>query len=107
MRVTSSLHQSLVIDDAIHAYVEWREECAQVWKAYGWWTNAPRADVGRAHAAYRAALDREEAAATAYAGLIKRVGHLMETGPDLAENECVDWTPAMRFIHSNNPDQEE
>ena len=36
----------------------------------------------RAHAAYRAALDREEAAAKVFAGLMKRVGHLVQTGSD-------------------------
>ena len=77
-----SLHQKQIVDDAVIAYVEWREECMEVWNAYGWWASAPPEDVRRAHAAYRAALDREEAAANVYAGLMKRVGHLVETGLD-------------------------
>ena len=77
-----SLHQTQIVDDAVIAYVEWREECIEVWNAYGWWASAPPEDVRPAHAAYRAALDREEAAANVYAELMKRVGHLVETGLD-------------------------
>ena len=74
-----SLHEKQIVDDAVIAYVEWREESTEVWNAYGSWASAPPEDVERAHAAYRAALDREEAAAKVYAGLMKRVGHLLET----------------------------
>jgi hypothetical protein len=77
-----SLHQQQIVDDAVIAYAEWREECMEVWNAYGSWASAAPEDVRRAHAAYRAALDREEAAAKVYAGLMKRVGHLVETGLD-------------------------
>jgi hypothetical protein len=75
-----SLHQKQVVEDAAIAYVEWREECTEVWNAYGSWASAPPEDVQCAHAAYRAALDREEAAAKVYAGLMNRVGHLVEAG---------------------------
>lgn len=75
-----SLHQKQIVDDAVIAYVEWREESTEVWNAYGSWGSAPPEDVRRAHATYRAALDREEAAAKVYAGLMKRVGDLVETG---------------------------
>ena len=74
-----SLQHEQLVDDAVIAYVEWREECMQVWNAYGSWASAPPEDVRRAHVAYRAALDREEAAANVYAGLMKRVGQLVET----------------------------
>jgi hypothetical protein len=77
-----SLHQKQIVDDAVIAYVEWREECMEVWNAYASWASAPPEDVRPAQAAYRAALDREEAAANVYAGLMKRVGHLVETGLD-------------------------
>jgi hypothetical protein len=82
MRVNArkrSLHQKQIIDDAVIAYVEWREECMEVWNAYDSWASAPPEDVRRAHAAYRAALDREETAAKVYAGLMRRVGRLVET----------------------------
>ena len=74
-----SLHQKQVVDHAVIAYVEWREESTEVWNAYGSWASAPPEEVRRAHAAYCAALDREEAAAKVYAGLMRRVGHLVET----------------------------
>jgi hypothetical protein len=89
-----SLHQKQIVDDAVISYVEWREECMDVRNAYGWWASAPLEDVRRAHAAYRAALDREEAAAKVYAGLMKRVGQLVETGLDDA------LAPGVRFGQS-------
>jgi hypothetical protein len=53
------------------AYVEWRLACIAVCAAYRDWTRATRADAVLAHAVYEAALDREDAAATAYARLMK------------------------------------
>ena len=79
---TLSLHARQIVDDAVLASAEWREECTAVWNAYDWWASAPAEDARRAHAAYRAALDREEAAAKVYARLMKRVGDLVETGLD-------------------------
>ena len=76
-----SLHEQIV-DDAVLAYVGWREECTAVWNAYDWWASAPAEDARRAYAAFRAALDREEAAAIIYARLMGRVGDLVETGLD-------------------------
>ena len=56
------------------AYIEWRLACIAVWAAYRDWTQATRADAVPAHAMYEAALDREDAAATAYARLMKHAG---------------------------------
>jgi hypothetical protein len=58
------------VDRAL-AYVEWRLACLAVWGAYRAWANAPKADASLAHAAYGAALDREHAAAGAYARLMR------------------------------------
>jgi hypothetical protein len=74
-----SLWEQQLVDDAVYAYVEWREESAVVWAAYRRWTGAAAEDAGGAHAAYRAALDREEAAARVYASLIERVSALLKT----------------------------
>jgi hypothetical protein len=60
-------------DDAIEAYVGWREECAEVWAAYERWAGAPAVDTACAFSAYRAALDREECASHAYADLLVRI----------------------------------
>jgi hypothetical protein len=84
-----SLRERQIVDDAVLAYVGWREECAAVWNAYDWWASAPAEDARRAHAAYRAALDREEAAANVYARPMGRVGDLVETGLDYPL-ECED-----------------
>jgi hypothetical protein len=54
------------------AYVEWRLACIRVWATYRDWRQATRADGVLAHAVYEAALDREAAAATTYARLMKR-----------------------------------
>ena len=58
------------LDDPAIAYAEWRTACMAVWMAYQHWTNAPKADGALAHAAYAAALDREDAAASAYSRLV-------------------------------------
>ena len=74
---TSSVGLDSAVDDAVLAYVEWREASAAVRDAYGQWESAPRADYAPAHAAYLAAVDQEEAAANDYADLIGRVAVLL------------------------------
>ena len=64
---------SSIIDDAVLAYVEWREACDAVWTIYGLWASGAAHNPRCAHAAYQAALDREEAAARVYAQLISHV----------------------------------
>jgi hypothetical protein len=71
----SSLRKRM-IDEAMDAYVEWREECIRVWDADRLWLSAERADAALAFRAYVAALDREERASEVYADLISRLGHL-------------------------------
>jgi hypothetical protein len=61
-------------DEAIRLYVDWREESAGVWAAFDRWANTHGADAGTAFSAYRAALDREECAARAYADLLSAIG---------------------------------
>jgi hypothetical protein len=60
-------------DILVDLYVDWREECINVQASYDRWRDATRHDQAAAFAAYRAALDREERAAGAYAELIRRV----------------------------------
>jgi hypothetical protein len=69
----NALQRTELVDDAIDAYVDWREECRFVWDAYRRWSSACRADAALAFAAYAAALDREERAAAAYARRLRRV----------------------------------
>jgi hypothetical protein len=68
-----------LVDEAVYAYVEWREECVAVWDAYRRWKSAPRADAPLAFAAYTTALDIEELASIVYASAIGRVGNLVTT----------------------------
>ena len=60
-----------VAADPVIAYAEWRMSCTSVWAAYRQWSNAPKADAELAHAAYTAALDREDAAERVYWRLMK------------------------------------
>ena len=62
-----------IVDDALEAYVSWREECADAREAYRGWSGAGRADRVLAYCAYAAALDREEAAAHVYARAMKQL----------------------------------
>ena len=62
-----------LVDEAIDAYVDWRQESAGVWDAYERWARAPRVDAAGAFSAYRAALDREECASHAYADQLARI----------------------------------
>jgi hypothetical protein len=74
------------VDDAVLAYVQWREECAQVWEAYGRWASAIADDKVPARSAYWAALDREEAAANFYAKLVESAADLLKA--ELARPEA-------------------
>lgn len=74
---TTSARLDSAVDHAVLAYAEWRHASAAVRDAYGQWDSAPPADHACAHAAYLAAVDQEEAAASAYADLIGRVTHLL------------------------------
>jgi hypothetical protein len=83
-----------LVDQAIEAYVEWREQCSAVWVAYSYWEGASRSDAARWHAAYLAALDREERASEQYGRVIRRVGAL--AGADL-ESMAGLAAPAARW----------
>ena len=65
--------KNALIDEAIDRYVEWREECAAVYDAYANWTNAPMEETDLPFAAYSAALDREQSAATVYGRAVERL----------------------------------
>jgi predicted aminopeptidase len=65
--------KNALIDEAMERYVEWREECAAVYDAYANWTNAPMEEADLPFAAYSAALDREQSAATVYGRALARL----------------------------------
>jgi hypothetical protein len=70
--MVGSLRRKLV-DEAIDAYIDWREECAHLWDAYQSWCSAEGSEGTRAFRAYCVALDREEQAASLYAFKIDRL----------------------------------
>ena len=82
--------EALGNEDRALAYVEWRLACLAVWRAYREWASAPTADSPLAHAAYGAALDREHAAAGAYAGLMRSASRPMA---GLTESRCASTSP--------------
>jgi hypothetical protein len=79
-----SLHltrrQRTLADAALAAYSEWRSECAAVRASYRRWVGARGEEERSAFSDYRSALDREERAAGRFARLMRRAGHLDETG---------------------------
>jgi hypothetical protein len=66
-------------DDHLAAYVGWREACRLLDDAYRSWTAEPGAGAALAFARFATALDAEERAATAYAGLLRRSGASIAT----------------------------
>jgi glyceraldehyde-3-phosphate dehydrogenase/erythrose-4-phosphate dehydrogenase len=48
-----------LVDEAIDAWVDWREESAAVWDAYQRWVEGPVEDAPLAFCTYRSALERE------------------------------------------------
>ncbi|MGA2010019.1 MAG: hypothetical protein ABSH51_05715 [Solirubrobacteraceae bacterium] len=70
---TITLVDEWLIDDALDAYVCWRERRAAVWDAYERWSVAWVVGAPDEFAAYQNALDREELAANRYADLIAKL----------------------------------
>jgi hypothetical protein len=82
-RVAKAMHDYLV-DEALERYLDWRVECESVEQAYGSWVGAEGA---LRFAAYRAALDREEWAATLYGAVVERLERLVGAEHELAVTE--------------------
>jgi|HubBroStandDraft_3_1064219.scaffolds.fasta_scaffold268700_2 hypothetical protein len=75
-----SAQQRDLLDAALAAYVNWREECIAVRDAYRTWEHASAEDAEVAFDDYEAALYREEHAANVYAGWIGRVRDFVAIG---------------------------
>jgi hypothetical protein len=67
-----------LIDGVMDAYVDWRQESAEVECAYQRWSIAPSSDPARDFGAYAAALDREELSSRYYAQVIRRTTIVFE-----------------------------
>ncbi|HWX96893.1 MAG TPA: hypothetical protein VNZ01_08560 [Solirubrobacteraceae bacterium] len=74
-QLDQSLREQL-IDEAFARYLDWLAESEAVKAAYGAWSTAPRTAGALPFAAYGAALDCEERAATVYRSVIDRVEQL-------------------------------
>ena len=71
------LTRKRLVDKMIDGYVEWRQACRAVNDAYRSWSSATGTGAAATFWSYSAALDQEERAAEVYAGLVRRVGHLV------------------------------
>ena len=80
LKLQPSSHNQTVAHAAVAAYTEWRSECAAVRASYRRWVGARGVEEESAFSDYRSALDREEHAAEHFARLMRRAGHLDETG---------------------------
>jgi hypothetical protein len=65
-----------LVDEAFACYLDWLAESEAVNEAYRVWSRAPRPDAALPFAAYGAALDREERAATVYRSVTDQVKQL-------------------------------
>jgi hypothetical protein len=81
----TKLRQKRLVDRMIDAYVTWREACLEVSDAYGSWARETGLGGTPAFGRYMAALDGEQRAAEAYAGLVRRAGRLAIGKHDPAE----------------------
>jgi hypothetical protein len=66
-----------LLEEAFDRYLTWRAEAEASRKAYTRWWRAT--DGALPYAAYTAALDREECAATAYGSVVARIDRLPDT----------------------------
>jgi hypothetical protein len=89
-RIAIRAQRRRLLNEAMDAYIEWREQCRAVRVAYSSWAGAPASDAEVWYATYAAALDREERASELYARLAGRVGDLVPT--DLEPTSGLAWT---------------
>jgi hypothetical protein len=66
--------RSKLADEFIESYVCWREACDDVRTAYRGWTDCKPQQRDLGFATYRAALEREEEAASVHSKRVQRLG---------------------------------
>ena len=66
--------RSAFADEFVESYVCWREACEDVRAAYERWVNCEPQQLDMGFATYRAALEREEHAASIYSDWTERLG---------------------------------
>jgi hypothetical protein len=65
--------RSALGDAFVYSWVAWREATEDVRTAYRWWSKCARPQRALAFAGYRAALDREQHAASIYSDWAERI----------------------------------
>jgi hypothetical protein len=68
--------RSAFADEFFESYLRWREACEDVRAAYGRWADCKPQQRGLTFATYRAALEREEHAASIHFNCSERLGAL-------------------------------
>jgi hypothetical protein len=63
---------SRAVQEAMAAYLDWKEQSVAVRDTYSRWGSTHRAGARAAYLAYAAALEREARASEAYADLVRR-----------------------------------
>jgi hypothetical protein len=76
-----------LMDELFDVYVDWWEASRAVDGAYRSWSCASGTDAGVAFARHSLALDQEERAAEAYAGLVRRVEQRIARSSGLAREQ--------------------
>ena len=78
-----------LVNEALAAYLEWREECSAVSLAYSRWASADASEASFSYAAYAAALEREERASELYAGVVADVAKILGVAPAITSARRV------------------
>jgi hypothetical protein len=65
--------RSALADAFVDSWVDWREATEDVRAAYRWWSECARPQRALAFAGYRAALDREQHAASIHSDRAERI----------------------------------
>jgi hypothetical protein len=66
-----------LVDEAIEAYVAWREACIWLNDAYLAWSRQRGSNAHVTFGGYTAALDHEERTAACYAGVLERISAVL------------------------------
>jgi hypothetical protein len=77
-RADTAQRDKQLVDEAIEAYVGWREACIWLNDAYLAWSRQRGFNAHGTFGGYTAALDHEERTATRYASVLERVSDVLE-----------------------------
>jgi hypothetical protein len=87
--IVMNMQRRRLVNEALAAYLEWRQECSAVSLAYSRWASAGASEASLSYAAYAAALEREERASELYAGVIAHVANILGVAPAITSARQV------------------